>query len=522
MKRQGMCAVVFVVLLAASVQAAIPSVLPEISLQVSPENPDSSDTLSLTLSGTWPDSCVPEEFEVLVVSGDSIWIDLFLPGWNAKGDCPQLMCLQVLTPWELAQDLEPLSPGQYDVFLRAIACEETGSYQQIAGFRVESGATHFTSGRFARGERLVLLQDDPPGGIGLKAGRAGTVVCCDPNDCSGGILVSWDLWADGKIELLSCKDAVAAIYPFNSAIWIDPSQVLVGRQFSQCGTIRKGLEGCVYFESDDGDTYNVMAPAELYVALDDAGAIQFDDHVRLRGLLNTTPPGPGEISLCPQRNGDIFHPVISLCPTATTACCDGAYQSGDRVQLLVDDPVGPGGQAAAGPLAGSVGTVVCCNGDDPLFPILVSWDKWAGGGKVDTAPCESQAVSYPDNSLWWMACDQIAPIKPDEPGSEPDEIVINLGGNPLVLKQDSLDPHSYTGCVTLSLELNYKAKLSVQIIPTAGVSGTWTGTLSPDEVGPGEVTTNLCVQVEDLDFNTLPPGKNVHVATVTILAVPAV
>ncbi len=521
MKHRGMCAVGLVVLLTASVQAAIPAVLPEITLQVSPENPNSSDALSLTLSGTWPDSCIPGQFEVRVLSGDSLWIDLLLPGWDTKGDCPELMCLAVLTPWRLAQDLEPLSPGQYDVFVRAVACQATGAYQQIGSFSVTSGGAHFTSGRFARGERVVLLQDDPPGGPGLKAGQAGTVVCCDPNDCLGRILVSWDLWAEGKVDPFSCMDVVPALYLPSSAIWIDPSRVLIGRQFSQCGIISKGLEGCVYFESDDGNLYNVVAPGELYIALDGTAAIQFGDHVRLRGLLNTTPPSPGEIRICPQRDGDIFHPIISPCPTSTGGGCDDSYQSDDRVMLLVDDPAGAGGQMALGLPAGSLGTVVCCNGDDPLFPILVSWDGWENGGKVDTAPCDPLAASYPDSSLRWMACDQIAPAKPDEPGPGPDEIVINIGGNPLVLKQDSQDSHTYTGCVTLTLELNFRGRLSVQITPATGVGGTWTGTLSPDVLGPGEVTTELCVQVEDLDFGALPPGSNVQIATVTLLIVPA-
>ncbi len=518
MKRHGLSVLCFVVLWAASVQAAIPPVLPEIGLQVSPEYPTSSDALSLTLSGMWPDSCVPEGFELRVLSGDSIWIDLLLPGWDDKGDCEEPVCLPVLTSWRLTENVEPLSPGDYDVFLRAVACQDIGSYQQISRLSIAPGGP-LTWGRFTRGERVVLLQDDPPGGLGLKAGQAGTVVCCNPDDCSGNLLVSWDLWAQGKVDPFSCPDLVPAIYPANSALWIDPGHIPIGRQFSQCGTIRKGLEGCVYFEADDGRDYNVMAPADLYLSLDGAGAIQFDDYIRLRGLLNTTPPAPGEIRPCPQRDGDIYHPIIAPCPTGGGDCCGGTYQSGDRVILLVDDPVGPDGRAAVGLPAGSLGTIVCCDGNDPVFPVLVSWDKWENGGRVDTSPCETQAGAFPERSLWLMACDQIGPTEPGVSTTGPDEVVIMVGGNPLVLRPDEKSVRTYSGCVTLSLEVKEEARLSVRVTPAVGVSGIWTGTLSPEVVGPGMVTTELCVEVQNLDVGTLPPG-NAQIATVTVLAAP--
>ena len=515
MKRHGMIALGLILLLSLPLQAAVPPVLPQIDLTVTPENPTSSENLSLTLSGNWFDSCVPEGFDLQVLSGDSIWIDLLLPGWNTKGDCEPAACLQVVTPWQLTRGIEPLSPGTYDVFLRALACQEVGDYEQIGVVTVEAGGP-LSSGRFSRGERVVLLQDDPPGGTGLKIGQAGTVVCCDPNDCSAGILVSWDLWAGAKTDPFSCPDIVPALYPINSALWLNPSQVLIGRQFSQCGYIRKGLEGCVYFESDDGHAYNVISSPEQYLALDGKGSLQFDDHVRLRGLLNATPPALDEIRLCPQREGDIYHPIISLCPQGGSNCCGGAFKPGDRVVVLTDDPVGPGGLPAVGLPAGTLGTVVCCNSDDPLYPIIVSWDKWTGGG-VGDAPC-AQVSSYPPESLWSMGCDQIAPAD-DGPGTKPSEIVISISGNALVLKQSAQNPTTYSGCADLDLELNYQAQISAEVVPAPGVSGTWTATLSPDIVGPGAVTTQLCVQVVDFDAGTLPPGTT-QVATVTLYGVP--
>ena len=426
-----------VALLAASSQAAVPAVLPEITVQVDPGSPTSSDILSLTLSGTWPDSCTPEGLETHVLAGDSIWIDLLLPGWDTKGPCDPLMCLQVLTPWQQTEFIAPVPAGDYDLFARAVACEGSGSYAKIGTLRVEPGAGGPLPDQFARGERVVLLEDDPSGGPGLLAGHAGTIVCCDPSDCSGGVLISWDLWTNGKADLSRCPDIASVVYPPESVIWVDPSRTLIGRHFNQCGTIRQGLEGCVHLDAADGKTYNLVAPGQLYATLDKAGAIQFGDTVRVRGLLNTTPPGPGVFRICPQFDGDVYHPIV----------------------------------------------VPCVKGEPDPDP------------KPDPDP---------------------------DPKPDPDQIIIGLGENAIVLAKDPGGPAAtYSGCVDLDLELNFRGLLSVEITPAAGVVGTWTGTLSPEVVGPGSATTTLCVTVEGLDISTLPPGKGVQIAVVSLFVVPA-
>ncbi len=448
MKRQAVVAAGLVLLAALSVQGAVPATLPEIAAQFTPASPTSDDTLTLALAGTWPNSCVPQTFHVQIVPGDSIWIDLLLPGWDMKGDCEPLMCLQVLTAWQLTGPVQALPAGTYDVFLRAVDCEEAGAYHTIAVLSVAPGSGGPLSEQFAPGERIVLLEDNPPGGFGMLAGQAGTVICCDSEDCSGNLLVSWDLWTNGKLEPVPCANAAETLYPPNSAVWMNPQQVRLGRHFNQCGTIRKGLEGCVYLEADDGKTYNVIASGEMYLALDGGGAVAFDERVRVRGLLNTTPPRPDELRLCPQEDGDVFHPTISLCGPA--------------------DP-------------------------DP---------------KPDPDP-DPKPDPDPDP-------------KPDpEPGPGPGSIVINVGGNPLMLQLVPGSTASYAGCADITVQLNFQAQLSVSVTPAAGVGGTWTGTLNPDIIGPGEVTTELCIEVVGLNIGALPPGSNVQVATVTLMAAPA-
>ncbi|HNY80362.1 MAG: hypothetical protein RBS72_20650 [Sedimentisphaerales bacterium] len=439
MKRQSILAAGIIALWALSVQGAVPATLPTIEVQFNPTSPTSADTVALTLSGTWPNACVPQTFLAQVVPGDSIRIDLLLPGWDSKDGCEPPLCLQVLTPWQLSGAIPALPAGSYDVFIRAMDCEEAGSYRQVTALTVTPGVGGPLSDVFAPGERIVLLESDPPGGFGLAAGQSGTVICCDAEDCSGSILVSWDLWADGKLDLVECANGTETLYPPNSAIWINPNQVLLGRHFNQCGTIRKVLEGCISFEADDGKTYNVIAWPGLYSTLDAGGAIQFDDRVRLQGLLNTTPPRPDELRLCLQQDGDIFHPTLTPC-----------------------------------------------------------------------SPADAEPEPKPEPE----------PEPKPEPG--PDSIVINIAGNPLVLQQAPSSPGTYAGCANLTIELNFHAQLSVKITPAPGVGGTWRGTLDPDVLGPGTVTTELCIEVVDLDISSLPPGKDVQVATVTLLAAPAI
>ncbi len=57
---------------------------------------------------------------------------------------------------------------------------------------------------FLPGTRVVLLADAPAMGEDLRAGRAGTILCCDANDCTGSILVSWDLWTGGQDDESRC------------------------------------------------------------------------------------------------------------------------------------------------------------------------------------------------------------------------------------------------------------------------------------------------------------------------------
>jgi len=81
---------------------------PPNSVEILPQNPALSDVVNITLSGDWPDSCVPSSFPI-EVDGNNIYFNVIS---DTSGSC-----LQVVTPWQLTETAGPLSPGTYSVFV---------------------------------------------------------------------------------------------------------------------------------------------------------------------------------------------------------------------------------------------------------------------------------------------------------------------------------------------------------------------------------------------------------------------
>ena len=77
-------------------------------------------------------------------------------------------------------------------------------------------------------------------------------------------------------------------------------------------------------------------------------------------------------------------------------CC--GLSVGDRVRLRVTDPDG-----APGLVRGRCGTVVCCDGENPFEPLLVTWEGWTGGIR-STSGCADAAGLLPAGSGAWMRC----------------------------------------------------------------------------------------------------------------------
>ena len=79
---------------------------------ISPAEPTSNDWVSITLSGQWPDSCIPVG-STIRREGRNIFFDVIVPEPSP--------CLTVITPWSQTQTLLPLPPGEYRVLTRRVS-----------------------------------------------------------------------------------------------------------------------------------------------------------------------------------------------------------------------------------------------------------------------------------------------------------------------------------------------------------------------------------------------------------------
>jgi len=258
---------------------------------------------------------------------------------------------------------------------------------------------------FAPGTRVFLLADAPVVGDGLLAGMAGTVICCDAGDCTGSILVSWDLWTGGTDEGDRCVTGPVKPYPAGSATWVDPRAVLLGQPFDKTGVLSEDEEGCLYLETQDGKSFYLAIGPEFrrqwWMVLP-------GNSLRIRGLINTNGPAPDVTRDCPQRDGDIYHPIMTPSDWTGESCCDRwvcSFLYGDSVVLIGED--NPNG--ATDLPRGTSGTIICCDSRSQNS-VLVSWNLWSNGGPDDVyATCNERLVGiFPPASTWWVPVEDLA------------------------------------------------------------------------------------------------------------------
>ena len=320
MKRMELCMICLTVLAttAAAQEPNVPCPLPAITVNPSPENPTAADTLILNLTGTWPDAAIPEKFDASVRDErfadcdrtGCILIDMVLPGYE---DCNAPLCAEVPTDWKADVTIGVLSPGEYLVFARALGCAQIGPYEQIGEVRIglSAGAPGDNpSGRLGPGTFVVLL-DETLGG--LQTGQSGVVVCCDSADYSGATMVSFFLYGQGTHDTYDSVDAASMSLPMASARWIDTKATALGVPVNECGTLREGELGCVLFDADDGQTYNLVGADMLSSAVGPAGEFDFGDRARVHGALQITGPRTAVADLCPEQNGDIHGAILTPC-----------------------------------------------------------------------------------------------------------------------------------------------------------------------------------------------------------------
>jgi hypothetical protein len=100
-----------------------------------------------------------------------------------------------------------------------------------------------------------------------------------------------------------------------------------------------------------------------------------------------------------------------LCGADSRADTTCGLIPGDRVRSLVNNPWG-----ASYLYAGHTGTVVCCDPDDMILPLLISFDNWYwGNGDGTLSWCETSIQPHELYTLWWVGCSDIEEIPEGTP-----------------------------------------------------------------------------------------------------------
>jgi len=103
---------------------------------------------------------------------------------------------------------------------------------------------------------------------------------------------------------------------------------------------------------------------------------------------------------------------------------------------------------------------------------------------------------------------------------EADCCIATLGDRAIQLHRDPEVPNRLLGCTTVTLQLDFRGRLAVEVSPMIGTAGTWQGLAVPELVGPGVASVSILLQAEDIDLSGLPPGNEVPVAEISLVVLP--
>jgi len=319
---------------------------PAYTLSYTPENPTTKDVITLKFAGTWPDNRPPYKLKV-TLEGKNIRVDMLLPGAE-DGKVP--VGKTIKTPWQGTATVGPLAAGTYSIYVRGVSYTQTGGYVRIGEIKVEAAPTGQTNpvpeaekkpadgtvteplDYLKQGVGVVLMDDMLAREFELRTGRCGTVLAYDSPGHAGMVLVSWPFF--GRGDNAACQDAegMPLAYPIHSAVWIDTKTVPLAVHFDQRGTLSQGEGGCFLLKTEEGPVYNLLGAKLLNEQIGPNGQFHVEDHVRVQGLLQVTGCRSVLASLSPKQKGDVYYPILLLCPPPEPKPCGPC--PGDK--LLVD------------------------------------------------------------------------------------------------------------------------------------------------------------------------------------------
>jgi hypothetical protein len=127
--------------------------------------------------------------------------------------------------------------------------------------------------------------------------------------------------------------------------------------------------------------------------------------------------------------------------------------------------------------------------------------------KTEQLPLDLDNEARIENSPVDMGAYEQAAQKPPVPSSL--TLTVCFGTDCVVLSPDPGDPtgtFAFTGGFWFNTE--FKAKVNASVVPTSAAGGTWTVTVTPDVIGPGNnIKTDIFIQGTGLNLAALPPGS---------------
>ena len=159
---------------------------------VLPDNPTWSDMVTVTLSGTWPDGCIPNGSDISVAS-NSIYFDVIYD-YSPSDNCPQWV-----SDWERTESVGPLSPGTYSVYVRLVGYpSEPETYALVTEFNVCSAPPDEAY------NRPEPLMDYVPQEIGVFDGDYSSLIENDCRSCHSDSLVQRHHYSNVALNTQLC------------------------------------------------------------------------------------------------------------------------------------------------------------------------------------------------------------------------------------------------------------------------------------------------------------------------------
>jgi len=476
--QKTMRSAIVMVALATTVALAQDPWPPEVS--ASPQNPGTSDRITLTISDTWSSDCVPKGVSSTEIRGQAIYVTLNQPLY--------LLCNRKATFWQTSCSVGPLAAGCYDVYVQ-LSVNSPHSYPtaKAATFCVGSSGQTPTAGTLytvgADGvhrisldgsvEHLLALHKDSydleirdnclyvteksRGGAIFVYTLAGDYIESIPTPAVASEYLNLVALPERRFALLDNHNDKAFFIDEDGKLlattvllspadsWLQTLKgIVVGNRlilshngkrqvlaidltnyhasvFKDLSSISETLGDIAYA----GEKYYIIAGGRSVFRFTESGAAALVGQVPesnatgicvIGNFAYVTVNAANKLYKMDLSTGAVSVLVSGLnyprdieCVESTggeTVTCCG-LKAGARVMLLRNTPPDSSGAPAVGLVAGTLGTVICCDYGESRRPLFVSWDGWTNGKRDSGTFCE--VIPFVPYSGWWMSCDDIAP-----------------------------------------------------------------------------------------------------------------